>query len=297
MFFSKSKLVGKLAKSSQAITAALSKLVNSGYQNPRLIEELEESLISADVAWEIAAKITADLAKKKFENEAEIREFVIGELTHILKPCEKTLELNYKHLPQVVIFSGVNGVGKTTTLGKVAARLAKQNKKVLIAACDTFRAAASEQLAIWAQRTGSEIIIGKEGEEPAAVAYQSMLKAKDFDVLLIDTAGRLQNKANLMAELKKINSVIKKIDPHVPHENILVLDATTGKNAEDQLVIFNQVAPVTGLIITKLDGSAKGGVVVSLAKKFAKPIYAIGVGEKEEDLQEFNAREFAQNLV
>ena len=203
-------------------------------------------------------------------------------------------------MPQVLIVNGVNGAGKTTTIGKIAQNLKNQNKKVLISACDTFRAGATAQLEVWANRVGCEIILPlKEGEDSASVAYRSLDYAtkNNFDVLLIDTAGRLQNKKNLMDELQKISKVLKKIDAHAPHENLLILDATTGQNARSQLEIFNEVIGITGLIITKLDGSARGGVVVGLAQKFQKPIYAIGVGEKIEDLQEFNASEFSKNLV
>ena len=175
-----------------------------------------------------------------------------------------------------------------------------QNKKILIAACDTFRAAAAEQLEIWAKKVGCEIIMPqKEGEDPASVAYRAFdfAQKNNYEVLLIDTAGRLQNKQNLMDELKKINTVLKKIDASAPHENLLILDATIGQNAKVQMEVFDQIVGITGLIITKLDGSAKGGIVVSIAKKFAKPIYAIGVGEKSEDLQEFDAEIFARSLL
>ena len=300
--FSKSNLTNQLKSSSSKISAAISQVFTRKKLDENTIDELEEILIASDMGAEVAIKISASLREKKFEkniSETEIKNFLTREISAILKPCQKTLELRDDSKPQVFIFNGVNGAGKTTTIAKIAQSLKNQNKKVLIAACDTFRAAASQQLEIWAKRVGCEIILPqKEGEDPAAIAYRSFDFAhkNNFDVLLIDTAGRLQNKQNLMEELKKINTVLKKIDPSAPHENILILDATTGQNARSQLEIFNQIVGISGIIITKLDGSAKGGIVVSLAQNFNKPIYAIGVGEKLEDLQEFDAETFARNL-
>jgi fused signal recognition particle receptor len=300
--FSKSNLTNQLKSSSSKISAAISQVFTHKKLDENTIDELEEILIASDMGAEVAIKISASLREKKFEkniSETEIKNFLTREISAILKPCQKTLELRDDSKPQVFIFNGVNGAGKTTTIAKMAQSLKNQNKKVLIAACDTFRAAASQQLEIWAKRVGCEIILPqKEGEDPAAIAYRSFDFAhkNNFDVLLIDTAGRLQNKQNLMEELKKINTVLKKIDPSAPHENILILDATTGQNARSQLEIFNQIVGISGIIITKLDGSAKGGIVVSLAQNFNKPIYAIGVGEKLEDLQEFDAETFARNL-
>lgn len=300
--FSKSNLTNQLKSSSSKISAAISQVFTHKKLDENTIDELEEILIASDMGAEVAIKISASLREKKFEkniSETEIKNFLTREISAILKPCQKTLELRDDSKPQVFIFNGVNGAGKTTTIAKIAQSLKNQNKKVLIAACDTFRAAASQQLEIWAKRVGCEIILPqKEGEDPAAIAYRSFDFAhkNNFDVLLVDTAGRLQNKQNLMEELKKINTVLKKIDPSAPHENILILDATTGQNARSQLEIFNQIVGISGIIITKLDGSAKGGIVVSLAQNFNKPIYAIGVGEKLEDLQEFDAETFARNL-
>ncbi len=300
--FSKSNLTNQLKSSSSKISAAITQIFTHKKLDENTIDELEEILIASDMGTEFAIKISASLREKKFEkniSETEIKNFLIQEISAILKPCQKTLELKEDNKTQVFIFNGVNGAGKTTTIAKIAQSLKNQNKKVLIAACDTFRAAASQQLEVWAKRVGCEIILPqKEGEDPAAIAYRSLDFAhkNNFDVLLIDTAGRLQNKQNLMEELKKINTVLKKIDPSAPHENILILDATTGQNARSQLEIFNQIVGIDGIIITKLDGSAKGGIVVSLAQNFNKPIYAIGVGEKLEDLQEFDAETFARNL-
>ena len=202
------------------------------------------------------------------------------------------------HHPEVILVVGVNGVGKTTTIGKLAAYYRNQGKKVLLAAADTFRAAASEQLTVWAERTGSDIVKHSEGADPAAVAYDavSAAKARDVDVVLIDTAGRLQTKVNLMSELSKISRVVKKIIPDAPHQTLLVLDATTGQNAISQAKKFSEVAPVTGVVLTKLDGTAKGGVVLSVHEELHVPVKWVGVGEAVEDLQPFNAREFAEAL-
>ncbi|MBP7710084.1 MAG: signal recognition particle-docking protein FtsY [Rickettsiales bacterium] len=301
--FSKSKITDQLKNSSSKISTAISQIFTHKKLDAQTLEELEETLIASDMGSEVAAKIIANLKAQKFEkniDEFEIKNFLKSQIEEILKPCQKSLALDELQKPQVIIFNGVNGAGKTTTIGKVAQNLKNQNKKILIAACDTFRAAASQQLEVWAKRVGCEIILPqKEGEDPAAIAYRALEFARknNFDALLIDTAGRLQNKQNLMDELKKISSVLKKIDASAPHENLLILDATTGQNAKSQLEIFNQIVGITGIVITKLDGSAKGGIVVALAQKFAKPIYAIGVGEKVEDLQEFDAEAFARNLV
>jgi fused signal recognition particle receptor len=204
-----------------------------------------------------------------------------------------------EHQPHVIVMVGVNGNGKTTTIGKIAKQLKNDGKSVMLAACDTFRAAAVEQLKVWAERTNCPIVTGKEQADPASVAYSALEQAKTdgHDVLLIDTAGRLQNKANLMEELVKIIRVLKKLDETVPHQILLVLDATTGQNAFKQVQIFKEMVNISGLIVTKLDGTAKGGVVVGLADKFRLPIYAIGVGESVEDLHAFDAQSFARNLV
>lgn len=301
--FSRSKISDQLKSSSSKISTAIAQIFTHKKLDALTLEELEEVLILSDMGIEVASSIITNLKARKFEkniDENEIKNFLKQEIENILKPCQKLLALDESKKPQVIIFNGVNGAGKTTTIGKVAQNLKNQNKKVLIAACDTFRAAASHQLEIWAKRVGCEIVMPtKDGEDPAAVAYRAfdLAKKNGFDALLVDTAGRLQNKQNLMDELKKINSVLKKIDGNAPHENLLILDATTGQNAKSQLEIFNQIVGITGIVITKLDGSAKGGIVVALAQKFSKPIYAIGVGEKLDDLQEFDAASFAQNLV
>jgi fused signal recognition particle receptor len=267
------------------------------------LEDLENQMIISDVGVLFSAEIIAKIKNKKFPkniSEIELKDFLAKQMEEILIPCEASLKFDDLNKTQVLIFNGVNGVGKTTTIGKIAANLKNQQKKIIIAACDTFRAAAVEQLEIWAKRVDCEIIKPqKEGEDPAAVAYRAFdfAKKNDFDFLLIDTAGRLENKQNLMDELKKINAVLKKIDANILQKNLLIIDSTTGQNAKSQLEVFDKVANIDGLIITKLDGSAKGGVVIGLAREFKKPIYAIGVGEKIDDLQEFKAKNFVRNLL
>ena len=300
--FSKSEIKKELSNSSK-ISSVIAQLFTHKKLDSEILEELEDTLIMSDVGSDTAMRIVKNFKSKKFPKNIsldEINNFFAAELEDILLPCQKSLEINDDIKPKVIILNGVNGAGKTTTIGKIAFNLKSQNKKVTIAACDTFRAAASHQLEIWAKRADCEIISAvRDGEEPAAVAYRAfeIAKKNGSDFLLIDTAGRLQNKQNLMDELKKIGSVLKKIDPSAPHENLLILDATTGQNAKSQLEVFNQTVEITGLIITKLDGSAKGGIVVALANQFKKPIYAIGIGEKIEDLQEFDAKSFARSLV
>jgi len=298
-FFSKSKISGATSK----IATAISQIFTHKKLDGETLEELEEALIINDVGSEATREIITNLKKNHFEkniSDSEIKEFLSGEILKILRPCQKTLQIKSDKKPQVIIFNGVNGAGKTTTIGKIAANLKKQNQKILIAACDTFRAAATQQLEVWAKRVDCEIILPqKENEDPASVAFRALDYAKKngFDILLIDTAGRLQNKQGLMEELRKINVVLKKLDDSAPHENLLILDGTTGQNAKIQMEVFDKIVNISGLVVTKLDGSTKGGIVVALAKNFAKPIYAIGVGEKIEDLQEFNAESFSRNLV
>lgn len=301
--FSPTKIKDRLYKSSSKITSNLSEIFTHKKLGDETLEELEELLIISDMGISGAKEIINNLRSKKFNKEIgneEIKNFLAEEISKILFPYQKTLQINSDFKPHVIIFNGVNGVGKTTTIGKIAKILTLSGKKVMIAACDTFRAGATEQLKVWAERSKCTIISAlKEGEDPASVAYRALSEAKnnEADILLIDTAGRLQNKTNLMEELKKINQVLKKIDNNAPHENILVLDATTGQNAKSQLEIFDKIVNITGLIITKLDGSAKGGILVALTKEFSKPIYAIGIGEGIEDLQEFNAEDFSKSLV
>jgi fused signal recognition particle receptor len=297
-------------KENAAKISKLSQNIFSIFSNKKLdqslIDELEDQLIMSDLGVNASNKIVSEIRNKKFAQNIEISEIkkIISEvILKIVKPCQISLEqklINNNKKTKIIIFCGVNGAGKTTTIGKIADNLSKNNQKVIIAACDTFRAAATEQLEIWAKKANCEIIAAvKEGEDPASVAYRAAKNAVDnnYDVLLIDTAGRLQNKQNLMDELKKIISVIKKIDATSPDESILIIDANIGQNANQQLEIFDKTISISGLIITKLDGSAKGGVVVNICDKYQKPIYAVGVGEKISDLKEFNAEEFVNNLI
>ena len=255
-----------------------------------------------DLGPTTAEKLTAELANEKFDKNIkpeEVRVFLTKKIEETLVDVAKPLILNNSKTPSVVLVVGVNGTGKTTTIGKLAHQYSSEGKKIMIAACDTFRAAAVEQLKIWAERSNSEFVKGGQGCDAAGLAYEALEKAKSkkIDVLFIDTAGRVQNRTELMEELAKIIRVIRKLDPESPHHCLLTLDATTGQNAVSQVEIFKEIAEISGLIVTKLDGSAKGGILLSLAEKFGLPVHAVGVGEKIEDLQSFEAKEFAKSLM
>lgn len=289
-----------LAKSSSKISEGVTSIFTKKKLDAAALDELEELLIAADLGLEAASSIRESIAKGRFEkeiSEEEIREALAEEIATMLAPFAKPWQP--EGTPHVAMIVGVNGNGKTTTVGKLANRLSKEGKKVVICAADTFRAAAVEQLAIWAQRAGCTLIRGDDKADPASVAYKALeeARAQGADVLLLDTAGRLQNQKNLMEELAKIIRVLRKLDPSAPHSVLQVLDATTGQNAHSQVASFKEMVEVTGLIVTKLDGTAKAGVVVALAKKFGLPVHAIGVGEGVEDLRAFEARDFARNLV
>jgi len=266
------------------------------------LAELEEALIRADMGASQAAKINRAVAKNRYDSELsgrELKAVLAGEIAALLTPIQKPLTMDETKKPFVILVAGVNGTGKTTTIGKMAKRLREEGAKVTIAAGDTFRAAAIEQLRVWADRAEAAFIATKTGGDAAGLAFEALEKARanDSDILLIDTAGRLQNKAGLMAELEKIARVIKKLDPSAPHAVLLVLDATTGQNAINQVEVFSQSVPVTGLVMTKLDGTAKGGILVALAGRFGLPVHYIGIGEGEDDLQPFVAADFAKALV
>jgi len=266
-----------------------------------MLESLEELLITADMGVDTALKVSANLAEGRFGKRlstAEIKSALADEIAKILDPVARPLPL-YPKRPQVVLVVGVNGSGKTTTIGKLAAQLKGAGKQVVIAAADTFRAAAIEQLEIWGERAGAPVVTAPKGSDPASLAFDAMAQAErtGADILLVDTAGRLQNREDLMAELAKIVRVIRKRDPEAPHNTVLVLDATTGQNALRQVEIFQKIADVTGLVMTKLDGTAKGGVLVALADRFGLPIHAVGVGETIDDLSPFDPREFATALT
>ncbi len=266
-----------------------------------MLESLEELLIQADMGVDTALRVAANLAEGRMGKKLsvrEIKEILAAEIARIMEPVAKPMPL-YKIRPQVVLVVGVNGSGKTTTIGKLASQFRAAGKKVVIAAGDTFRAAAVEQLQIWGDRAGVPVMTAPEGSDPASLAFDAMTKAQEdgADLLMIDTAGRLQNRQDLMEELAKIVRVIRKKDPDAPHNTLLVLDATTGQNALIQVDIFRKIADVSGLVMTKLDGTAKGGVLVALADKFGLPIHAIGVGEKIDDLSPFDPEDFARALV
>ncbi|KAA9010223.1 signal recognition particle-docking protein FtsY [Histidinibacterium aquaticum] len=266
-----------------------------------MLESLEELLITADMGVETAVRVTANLAEGRYGRKVstqEIKEALAQEIARIMEPVARPLPL-YPSKPQVVLVVGVNGSGKTTTIGKLASQFNAAGKKVVIAAGDTFRAAAVEQLQVWGDRAGVPVLTAPEGSDPASLAFDALGKAQaeGADLLMIDTAGRLQNRADLMEELAKIVRVIRKKDPDAPHNTLLVLDATTGQNAVSQVKTFQELADVSGLVMTKLDGTAKGGVLVALADKFGLPIHAIGVGEQIDDLAPFDPEEFAAALV
>ncbi|GAA6208278.1 signal recognition particle-docking protein FtsY [Cognatishimia sp. WU-CL00825] len=266
-----------------------------------MLEQLEELLIASDMGVDTALRVTANIAEGRFGKRlstAEIKQILGQEIARIMEPVAKPLPL-YPQKPQVVLVVGVNGSGKTTTIGKLASQFKEAGKSVVIAAGDTFRAAAVEQLQVWGDRAGVPVLTAPEGSDPASLAFDAMSKAQDMgaDLLMIDTAGRLQNRADLMEELSKIVRVIRKKDETAPHNTLLVLDATTGQNALNQVKTFQDLADVSGLVMTKLDGTAKGGVLVALADKFGLPIHAIGVGEKIDDLSPFDPQEFAAALT
>jgi fused signal recognition particle receptor len=298
-----SRLSEGLSKSSSKFTQGLSDLITKKKLDQETLDGLEDLLIEADLGPKTAAKVIAEFSKDRFGHdisEGEIRLALADVMAGMLAPVAQSLEIQKPaNGPFVILVCGVNGAGKTTTIGKYAHQLTSQNTKVMIAAGDTFRAAAVEQLQEWSRRAGCAFWAKEAGADAAAVAFEAYTQAvKDgVDVLIIDTAGRLQNKSNLMAELQKIVRVLKKQDESLPHAVLLVLDATTGQNAFSQVEIFKDMVDVTGLIVTKLDGSAKGGVLVGLADQFGLPVHAIGVGEGIRDLQAFSAVDYARSLM
>jgi len=298
-----SRLKSGLSKSSAKIGDGIVGLFKGGRKlDAAALGDLEELLIQADLGPATAAKIADALNKRRFEknvSDDEVRQALSDAIAAILAPVAKPLTLDPAKKPHVVLVAGVNGSGKTTTIGKLAQQLRGEGKKVTLAAGDTFRAAAIDQLKIWGERTGSHVVAGQQGADAAGLAFTALeaARARRDDVLLIDTAGRLQNRAELMAELGKILRVLKKLDPTAPHTVLLVLDANIGQNAIQQVEAFKNVAGVTGLVVTKLDGTAKGGVVVALAERFGLPVHAVGVGEGADDLRPFDATDFARGLV
>ena len=292
-----------LSKSSKNLSSGLNDLIFKKKIDENMLNELEDFLIQSDVGVESAKELREKFANTKVNPKTvgkdEIFKIFSNYVSEILKPLEKNLENINKNKPSVILIAGVNGVGKTTTIGKLGKILGQNNKKIVLGAADTFRAAAVSQLEVWAKRINADIIKSDEGADPASVAYKALDHAKknNFDYLLIDTAGRLQNKKNLMDEFKKITKVVKKIDLNAPHETFLVLDATTGQSAISQVEEFRKITPITGIIMTKLDGTAKGGILLAIGKKFKLPIIALGMGEKEDDLQTFNSEYFSNALM
>ncbi|MEL0133626.1 MAG: signal recognition particle-docking protein FtsY [Rhodobiaceae bacterium] len=296
------KLTSGLSKTSARVTSSLSSLLGRSSIDAASIEEVEDALISADLGTAAAARLAERVRRHKFDGEvtAEALAAALADgITEILEPVAAPLVPQPGNRPHVVLLVGVNGSGKTTTAGKLAQQWRQEGKSVMLAAGDTFRAAAIEQLQIWGERTGTEVIAGAQGGDAAALAYQALEQARSqgTDVLIIDTAGRLQNRTELMDELAKIVRVIRKLDEEAPHDSVIVLDGTVGQNALSQVSAFQDIADVSGLIVTKLDGSAKGGVVIALAEKFQLPVHAVGVGEGADDLQPFEARDFANALA
>ncbi|MBW7922731.1 MAG: signal recognition particle-docking protein FtsY [Rubellimicrobium sp.] len=306
------KLRDRLLRSSSRLDEGIGAIVDEAAPDPgaaqsrrlvddAMLEELEDLLIASDMGVETAARVTANIAEGCLGRRLsgrEVKEALATEIARIMAGVARPLPL-YPQKPQVVLVVGVNGSGKTTTIGKLASQFRAAGKTVVIAACDTFRAAAVEQLQVWGTRAGVPVLTAAEGTDPASLAYDALARAQreGADLLMIDTAGRLQNRADLMEELAKIVRVLRKIDPTAPHNTLLVLDATTGQNALAQVEIFRKVADVSGLVMTKLDGTARGGVLVALADRFGLPIHAIGVGEQIDDLAPFDPDDFARALV
>ena len=295
------RLKHQLAQSSEKITKGVTEIFTMKKLDAETLGELEDLLISADLGPATAAKLVAGISKERFGKEVsaeEIRKALGEEIQKILAPAEKQLFDKYAK-PYVILVCGVNGTGKTTTIGKLGHQFKTEGRKIMLAAGDTFRAAAVEQLKVWADRIGCPIVAKEEGADAAALVFEAMDKAmaEDVDVLMIDTAGRLQNKTNLMEELVKIVRIIQRKNPDAPHATLLVLDATVGQNAHSQVEIFKQAVNITGLIVTKLDGTAKGGVLVSLVERFGLPVHAIGIGEGLDDLRPFVAEDYAAGLT
>jgi fused signal recognition particle receptor len=294
------RLSGGLKRTSSQLGSAITGLVSKRKLDASTLEELENELIRADFGIEVADRTIEALRQGRYEkgiSPEELQDLLAGEIEKVMTPVAKPLEITSR--PFVILVAGVNGSGKTTTIGKLAARFRSEGKNVMLVAGDTFRAAAIDQLKIWAERTGAQIMARAPHSDPASLAFDAVTaaKAQSIDVVLVDTAGRLQNRAELMSELEKIVRVMRKVEPTAPHAVLLVLDATVGQNALSQVDIFGKTAGVTGLVMTKLDGTARGGILVAIAAKFGLPVHFIGVGESVDDLSPFTAREYARAIV
>ena len=297
-----SRLKEGLSASSNKVVSGITGIFTEKRLDEETLEQLEDLLISSDLGVNVASRLIKTLSEHQFDKQVsdrEVRETFAKDIELILEPVAKPILIEQSLKPHVILVCGVNGSGKTTTIGKLAQQWKAEGKSVCLAAGDTFRAAAIEQLKVWGERTQTPVIIQPQGTDPAAVAYDAVKKSIDdnHDVLIIDTAGRLQNRAELMDELAKIVRVIQKTLPEAPHNCLLVLDGTVGQNAHSQVATFKEMVNVTGLIVTKLDGSARGGIIVALAEKFALPVHAVGVGEAIEDLRAFDPKIFAQSLM
>lgn len=291
-----------LSRSTAKITESITTVFKKRRLDDAALEELEDLLISADLGVDASARVIAAFRRSRFGKEVtdeEVKQALAEEIAEILRPVARPLVLDPARKPHVVLVVGVNGTGKTTTIGKLARQYHEEGKRAILVAGDTFRAAAVEQLQIWGERTGAPVIAGGAGADSAGLAFDALTRAakEQADVLLIDTAGRLHNKTALMDELTKMIRVLRKQDPSAPHSVLLVLDATTGQNAVQQVKVFKELVDVTGLVVTKLDGSARGGIVVALAETFGLPVHAVGVGERATDLRAFDAFDFARGLV
>jgi fused signal recognition particle receptor len=296
------RLTEGMRRTSSSLSDSVTGLFTKSKLDDATLEELEDALVQADLGVPTAMRITEAIASGRYNKEIspqEVKAILAGEVEKTLQPVAQALTIDRSRKPFVILMIGVNGAGKTTTIGKLAQKFRQQGLKVMLAAGDTFRAAAIEQLKVWGERVGAPVLAREQGADAAGLAYDALQEAKanGTDVLLIDTAGRLQNKAGLMAELEKIVRVVKKFDPGAPHATLLVLDATVGQNAMSQVELFQKAAGVTGLVMTKLDGTARGGILVALAAKFGLPVHFIGVGEGVEDLEPFTARDFAKAIA
>lgn len=296
------RLTDGLSRTSSALTTGITDLFTKRKLDAGTLEDLEDILIQADLGIATATRVAKAVGEGRYDKQIapeEVKAILAREVEAILGPVAHPLVVDASRKPFVILMVGVNGSGKTTTIGKLAAKFRAEGKSVMLAAGDTFRAAAIEQLKVWGQRTGCEVVSGNQGADAAGLAFEALQKAKaaGTDILLVDTAGRLQNKTGLMDELAKVVRVIRKLDPQAPHAALLVLDATVGQNALSQVEAFRETAGVTGLVMTKLDGTARGGILVALAEKFALPVHFIGVGEGVEDLEPFSARDFARAVA
>ena len=298
----RTRLKAGLGRSSARINVGIAGIFRAGRLDRDSIEALEELLITADLGPATAARLAGGLNAKRLRGGVTpeaVRALIADDIAAILEPVARPIEPDRRHQPHVILVVGVNGTGKTTTIGKLAKWFGDRGLSVMLAAGDTFRAAAVEQLEIWGRRAGAPVVTGKPGGDPAGLAFDALTRARaeGCDVLIVDTAGRLHNRAELMAQLQKIVRVLKRLEPAAPHDRLLVLDATTGQNAHAQVEVFRELVQITGLVLTKLDGSARGGVLVALAERFGLPVHAIGVGEGVDDLRPFEARAYARSLL